>query len=96
MFLGHVSLLQAFVPDFSSIVKSIVLLLCGKVKFCWGDSQQKSFTLLKKSLSLEPLMAYPDFNKPFIIQTYASFMALGSVFSQVDKDNIEHPVAYNS
>ena len=96
MFLGHVSLLKRFVPDFSTIVEPLVLLLRGKVEFCWGESQQKAFTLLKNSLSLAPLLAYPDFDKPFIVQTDASLKALGAVLSQVDKDGIEHPVAYSS
>ena len=85
-FLGMLVYYRQFVPDFSTIAKPLVLLLRGKVKFCWGESQQKAFTLLKNSLSLAPLLAYPDFDKPFFIQTDASLTALGAVLSQVDKD----------
>lgn len=66
-FLGMLVYYRQFVPDFSSIAKPLVLLLRKKVEFCWGESQQKAFTLLKNSLSLALLLAYPDFDKPFII-----------------------------
>ena len=60
-----------------------------------GESAE-GIHITKNSLSLAPLLAYPDFDKPFIIQTDVSLTALGAVFSQVDKDGIEHPVAYGS
>lgn len=43
-----------------------------------------------------PILRYPDFNKPFIIQLDASYSTIGSVLSQLDKNKIEHPVAYTS
>ena len=95
-FLDMLVYYRQFIPDFSTNDKTLVLLLHVKVEFCWGESQQKAFTLLKNSLSLAPLLAYPDFDKPFIIQTDASLTALGAVLSQVDKDGNEHPVAYSS
>jgi hypothetical protein len=46
---------------------------------------------MKKIISKETLLAYPDFNKPFIIHTDASHTQLGAVISQDDK-----PIAFYS
>ena len=41
-------------------------------------------------------MSYPDFTKPFILDTDASNDGIGGVLSQLDKDGREHVVAYGS
>jgi hypothetical protein len=50
---------------------------------------------LKKSLSTEPLLIYPDFSQPFIVACDASTKAVGAVLSQV-RNGEERPVAYCS
>ena len=46
---------------------------------------------MKKSISRETLLVYPDFNKPFVIHTDASKVQLGAVISQNNK-----PIAFYS
>ena len=46
---------------------------------------------MKKILSSEILLAYPDFTKPFIIYTDASHTQLGAVITQNEK-----PIAFYS
>ena len=46
---------------------------------------QKTFDTINKLVSRETLLSYPDFNKPFVINTDASKLQLGSVISQDDK-----------
>lgn len=66
--------------------------LTGKTaKWKWGQQQQWAFEKMKKIISRETLLAYPDFNKPFIIHTDASHTQLGAVISQNDK-----PIAFYS
>ena len=43
-----------------------------------------------------PLLAYPDFDKDFILETDASKRGLGTKLSQNQEDNKMHPVAYAS
>jgi hypothetical protein len=57
----------------------------------WGEEQSKAFLEAKKILSKEVLLAFPAFDKPFIMHADASHRQLGAVVLQ---DN--HPVAFCS
>jgi hypothetical protein len=57
----------------------------------WTDVEQKAFDTMKCIISRETLLAYPNFNKPFIIHTNASHTQLGAVISQDNK-----PIAFYS
>jgi transposase InsO family protein len=60
-------------------------------KFVWGAEQQQAFDRIKKVISRETLLAFPDFNKEFHIYTDASDYQLGAVIMQDDK-----PLAFYS
>jgi len=47
-------------------------------------------------LTSPPILAYPDFGKPFIVYTDASTFALGAILSQKDENNKERVIAYAS
>ena len=47
-------------------------------------------------LVVSPVLAYPDFNRSFVLETDASIRGLGAVLSQMQADNQLHPVAYAS
>jgi hypothetical protein len=61
------------------------------VKWHWGPEEQKAFDQMKKVISREVLLAYPDFNQKFVIHTDASHYQLGAVISQNGK-----PIAFYS
>jgi len=65
------------------------------VKYAWGDAHQYAFEKLKKILTEEPILQYPDFEKEFLLATDASNYALGCVLSQGDKGN-KKSIAYAS
>ena len=46
-------------------------------KFCWTPECQEAFEELRRRLVSPPVLAHPDFSKPFILDTDASMM-LGS------------------
>ena len=52
--------------------------------------------ILKKALTEAPVLAYADFNEPFLLETDASAQDLGAVLSQKQEDGWYHPVAYGS
>ena len=51
---------------------------------------------LKEKILTSPLLAFPDFAKPFLLETDASKEGLGAVISQKQDDGRFHPVAFGS
>jgi hypothetical protein len=66
--------------------------LCSKnAKFHWEEVHENAFQTMKKILSRETLLVYPDFSQPFEIHTDASHTQLGAVISQKGR-----PIAFYS
>ena len=51
-------------------------------KFICGEDQQKAFDTLKEGLTTAPILAYPDYNHPFMLHTDASADGLSVVLYQ--------------
>ena len=56
----------------------------------------KAFDRLKAACLQAPILAFPDFDKPFLLETDASGRGLGVVLSQKQADGQYHPIAYAS
>ena len=54
------------------------------------------FRSIKKALMEAPVLAYPDYSKPFILETDTSLIGLGTVLSQKGDDNEVCVIAYAS
>ena len=75
----------------SEILSPLTKLCSTGTKFSWSEEQQKAFEQIKKIVSQEVLLAYPNFNELFEIYTDASDYQLGAVISQQNK-----PIAFYS
>lgn len=96
--IGLVSWYRRFIKDFSSICSPISDLLHGRKKgqsITWTPEAEAAFSEIKSRLVSAPVLASPDFTKPFIIQCDASDTGVGAILYQ-ECDGIEHPVAYAS
>ena len=51
---------------------------------------------LKDRLTTTPVLAYPDYSRPFILDTDASDFGIGAVLAQHDDDGRGHVVAFAS
>jgi hypothetical protein len=71
-------------------------LLKKNTPYIWSDGQHDAFEKLKTCLMTPPILAYPNFEKPFILYTDASTFALGAILSQKDEDKRERVIAYAS
>lgn len=58
-------------------------------------TEEEIFQRIKKALISAPVLACPDFNRPFILQTDASTQSLGAVLTQ-NLDGGEHVIVYAS
>lgn len=109
-FLGLSGYYRRFVKNYAKIAKPLTNLLRGeecdhKVKITrhnsksfavkLDDEAKKSFELLKQILTSNDVLAFPDFEKHFILTTDASDKALGAVLSQKFEDG-ERPITFIS
>ena len=95
-FLGLASYYWRFVPCFARLASPLHALTQKSALFHWTDECQIAFNRLKAKLTEAPVLAYPDFDKPFVLETDASNLGLGAVLSQHQVDGKQHPVAYAS
>ena len=76
--------------------KKIPPLLQNLPPFQWSPECQESFEKLKEALITVPVLSYPDYSKPFILEMDASLKGLGAVLSQEDSDGNVHVVSFMS
>ena len=65
------------------------------VPWTWGDSQKRAFQSLKTALISAPILAYPDFSKPFELHVDACKEGLGCVLYQKEGSTLR-VIAYGS
>jgi hypothetical protein len=94
-FLGLCSFYRKLVPKFAEIVKAMTTLTRKDQKFTWFPSQEEAFEELKNRLCTTPVLAYPNFEFPFILTTDASKVAVATILSQV-QDGAERVITYAS
>ena len=90
-FIGMVNYYRDMWIRRSHLLAPLAALTSKTAKWRWGTEEQNAFDQMKKVLSRETLLAYPDFNKKFVIHTDASHYQLGAVISQDGK-----PIAFYS
>ena len=83
---------------FSIIAHPLYNLLKKDVKYHWSEACPKAFDKLKLQLTITtaPVLAHPNYDKEFILQTDASILGVGGVLGQKDDDGMEHPIVYLS
>ena len=64
--------------------------------FKWTIEHQESFNKLKEVLTSAPVLAYPNYDKSFILETDASLKGLGAVLSQEDAKSNYHISSFTS
>lgn len=77
------------------IVEPMTRLLRNNVPWEWSREQQVAFDGIKRSLTTAPILARPNFDLPFVLQTDASDFGIGAVLTQ-EWNGLERVVAYAS
>ena len=91
-FVGSCNFLRRWVPKYSDVVDPLrILFKKGMFRKAskWSDKQKIAFQELKNVLKKAPVMAHPDFSKPFYIYCDASRTAVAGALIQFDKEGDE-------
>lgn len=104
-FLGLAGYYRRFIRNFASLAAPLNSLLWGTSKrhpraaagnqWKWGEPQEVAFRTLKEVLMQAPVLAYADFQLPFLLYTDASHAGLGAVLAQ-KQDGQARVIAYAS
>lgn len=95
IFLGVAQYWTKFISNFSTISAPLHALTGLNKVFQWGGKHQKAFDTLKEKISTTPVLALPDLQRPFEIQTDASDYAMGAVLTQHSKPICHHFETFN-
>ena len=101
-FVGLVDHYRCFIKGFAKIAAPLYDLTSGDNKDKKSEhvdlspEAHEAFDLLKAACLQAPILSFPDFNKPFLLETDASGRGLGDVLSQKQADGWYHLMAYAS
>lgn len=107
-FLGFASYYRKFISGFARIAgplhelvntckqdTKVSKLVQSKFLSQWTKECRLSFDTLKQKLTTAPILGFPDYTLPFILEVDASFEGLGAVLSQL-QNNRKKVIAYAS
>ncbi|CDF33409.1 unnamed protein product [Chondrus crispus] len=81
-FLGLASYYRRFIYKFADIAAILFAATSGNARLKWTGEIPEAFQELRIKLTSPPVLAYPDFEKPFIVETDASSVSVGAVLAQ--------------
>ena len=95
-FIGTCSYYRRFIPGYTELARPLNQVTGGQnPNIIWTPRCQSAFERFKEILTEAPILAYPDFTLPFILDTDASSVGTGAVLSQIQNE-LEKVIAYYS
>ena len=94
-FLGLANFYHRFIKDYTKVARSLHDLTKKENPFHWKEPQQAVFDTLKLHFTTVPILAFPDIDCIFHLESNASNYATGTVLS-IEKEGVWHPIAFSS
>ena len=94
-FCGLAGHYQCFIKGFAHIVRPLYDMLGKEVKMGLVQlppEAQAVVKILKDKIQTAPMLVFPDFDNPFLLETDASKEELDAVLSQKQDDRCYHPL----
>ena len=104
VFLGFCNFYRRFIRSYATLSRPITRLLkgsrqgkkTGNFALEWKEEQQEAFLAMLNAFTKAPILRHYDPQRPSKIETDASNVALGAIYSQKFEDDQWHPVAFYS
>ena len=90
-FMGTINFVLRFVLDFAQIGKPLQQMVKQSVQFKWNNVEKNAFSKINKSIAHAPSLKSPNFEKDFILYTFASDDSLEAVLTQKEDGEDEYP-----
>jgi hypothetical protein len=97
-FLGLCGTVRNWIKDYSKIARPLIDLTRKEVEFLWGETQEKSFEILKSLVASAPAIRPLDYNskRTIYLSVDTSIHGIGFVLSQADERGKKIPARYGS
>ena len=94
-FLGFINYHRDFLPGLSGLLSPLYALINKNTTYVWSRECEETFLELKRIVTTAPVLAYPNDNDVYILDTDASDTAIGAALYQVQQDQ-ERPISFAS
>ena len=94
-FTGFVNYHREFIQGLAETMKPLYALTKPKAPFEWTERCEHAFQQLKRDMTTTPVLAFPNNDDPFILDTDASDTAIGAALYQI-QNGVERPVSFAS
>ncbi|KAK7095401.1 hypothetical protein V1264_006813 [Littorina saxatilis] len=95
-YLGMVNYYSRFLPNLSTVLAPLYVLLKKGVAWAWSDQQEEAWVRSKNLLLSQNVLVHFDSKKHILLSCDASSYGLGAVISHKMEDGSERPVAFAS
>lgn len=94
--MGMIGFYKQFIPNYSTILAPITdPLRKNRSKLIWTETAEQALGTVKGILTSPPVLANPNFNLQFVIESDASAVAAGAVLVQY-QEGVRRPIAFFS
>eukprot|EP00253_Pinus_taeda_P015826 PITA_15826 len=88
-FLGKINFLRRFIPNLAELIRLLRNMLKKDAKVKWSLETKQAFENIKTALTQTPVLTIPQFDKDFIIFSFASEHTIVVVLLQKDDQDVK-------
>eukprot|EP00253_Pinus_taeda_P027250 PITA_27250 len=95
-FLGKINFLRRFIQNLAELIRLLRNMLKKDAKVKWSLETKQAFESIKTALTQTPVLNIPQFDKDFIIFSFAPEHTIAAVLLQKDDQGNEKPISFFS
>lgn len=77
-------------------MRPIQLMMNKDVMYRWSDEAKRSFQRIKEAIVEAPTLVSPNFDKEFLLYTFASDVSYAAILTQKNDNGDEVPISFMS